>query len=186
MQKVKHYGAVLAVVLALAVSGAPVVTADSGAATYTYLIAVDPLCDLDPSACPAIAMADNGDTVEVMGGGTLSIHPKSVSGGGTFVHKDPSGTVLGSGTWTAMELLSFHSYGSGAAQGLPDEFFGGKASIRVHLMADSGLEADGILQVDCVLGDQIPAAATEGIRLNVQDLINFNHEVSGFTVYILD
>ncbi len=165
--------------------GVPTVTADAGAATYSYLIAVDPLCDLDPSACPAIARAPNGDTIEVAGSGMLSIHPKSATGSGTFVHKDPSGAVIGSGTWTATELMSFHSYGSGSAQGLPEEFFGGKAMIRIHLVAAGGFETDGVMQVDCVLGDRIPAGAMEGIRLNVPGIANFNREVSGFTLYIL-
>lgn len=160
---------------------------DSGATTQDFLIGSGFLCDLDSSACPAIAMAANGDTVEVVGGGTLSIHPKSVTGGGTFVHKDPSGAVLATGTWTAIKLESFHSYGDGSAQGLPDFLFGGQANIRVWITPDGAPEGFGFrgtLTVDCTLGDKIPAGAEEGIRLNVSGLINFNKEISGFTVFV--
>ena len=177
----------LAAVLALVLtaSGAKNVTADSGSTTYMYLLGTDFLCGLAPDACPDIAMAPNGDTIEISGSGTFSIHPKTVSGGGTFTHKDADGNVQGSGTWTATELLSFHSYGSGAAQGLPPDFTGGKILMRVHLSpATGGPGFDATLRVTCVLGDQIPASAEEGVRLNLLGSINFNEEVSGLTLFI--
>ncbi len=152
-------------------------SADSGAATYRYLIGTGLLCGLAPSACPDVAMAPNGDTIVLTGSGTLSIHPKSVTGGGTFVHKRGAATV-GSGTWTATQLLSFVGYGCGGA-GLPANFCGGRAIIRVHLSA--GLDA--ILQVDCLIGT-FPAGAIEGVRLAVPGALNFNKEVSGFTLFI--
>lgn len=159
--------------------------ADSGAATLEYLIGTGFLCDLAPSACPNVARAANGDTLEMTGEGTLSIHPKAVTGGGEFTHKDAEGNVLGGGTWTATKLLSFHSYGSGAAQGFPPETEGGKAEIQVHLTpALGGPGFDAILRVTCELGDKIPASAVDGVRLNIQGVLNFNEEVSGFTLFI--
>jgi len=175
---------VLALALASLIPGRA--SADSGSATYEYLVGSGFICGLAPTACPDIAMADSGDTVEIAGSGTFSIHPNSATGGGTFTHMAPDGSVVGTGTWTATGLASFHSYGSGAAQDFPSEFFGGRAVIKVHLVATSGLAADGLLTVTCELGDKIPAGAMEGIRLNVQGLINFNREVSGLTVYVLD
>lgn len=177
---------VVMLILAFSLAGAMVASADSGSRTLTYLIGVDPLCDLDPSACPAIAEAPNGDAIEITGAGEFSIHPKSATGGGSFVHKDPDGNVVASGTWTAVELLSFHSYGSGAVQGLPPEFEGGIAMIHVKLAPDGadGVVFDAILRITCLLGDKIPGGAEEGVRLNVQGAINFNEEVSGFTVFI--
>ena len=167
-------------ILVLAVFGAAGVSADAGANTYEYLVGSGLLCSLGPGACPDVARAPNGDTIELAGQGTFSIHPKSVTGGGTFTHRDAAGNVLGSGTWTATQLLGFHSYGSGAAQGLPSEFTGGLVLIRVHLSAGF----DAILQVDCAIGDQIPGGAIEGVRLAVQGGLNFNEEVSGLTVFI--
>lgn len=153
-------------------------------ANYSYLIGEGFLCDLDPSACPDISTASNGHTVEVTGSGTLSIHPKSVTGAGTFVHKDAEGDVLAEGTWTAEQLISFHSYGSGSVQGLPEELEGGLALIRVGLYVGGEKVSTAILQVDCLLGDKIPSGAAEGIRLAVQGAPNFNKEVSGFTVFV--
>ncbi len=168
----------------------PIASADSGHAEYKYLIGTGLLCGLDPSACPTIAMAENGDTIEIAGEGTLSIHPKSATGSGTFAHKDSNGNILATGTWEATELLSFHSYGDGTPQGLPANFEGGLALIRVHLLPDAGGPGfDAIMQVDCLLG-KVPGengksnGVVEGIRLAVQGGTNFNKEVSGFTLFI--
>ena len=158
--------------------------ADSGARTYDYHIGDAFLTSLDPSFGPAVAMAPSGDKVEIVGTGTLDIHAKSVTGGGTFIHKNSSGVVV-TGTWTALELLSFHSYGSGVVQGLPATFEGGQALLRIHLSpAGGGAGFDAVLQIHCELGDKIPSGVHEGIRLNVPGIINFNQEVSGATVYI--
>jgi hypothetical protein len=177
---------IIMLVVAFSLAGAMAASADSGSRTLTYLIGTDFLCGLNPSACPAIAMAENGDTVEITGAGEFSIHPKSATGGGSFVHKDPDGNVLGGGSWAAVELLSFHSYGSGAVQGFPPNFEGGKILLRVQLDPGDpgGPVFDAIMRVTCLLGDKIPAGAEEGVRLNVQGLINFNEEVSGLTVFI--
>ncbi len=173
--------------LAMSVLGTPSATADSGSASYAYLLGTGLVCGLPvPNACPDIAMAPNGDTVELTGSGTLSIHSKSATGGGTFTHKDPQGNVRGSGTWTTLELLSFHSFGSAAAQGFPPELFGGKALLRVHLTPTAGGAGfDAILRITCLFGNKIPAGDMEGIRLNVPGVVNFNTEVSGLTLFIL-
>jgi hypothetical protein len=66
---------------------------------------------------------------------------------------------------------------------------GGRAALAVHLVShptadpSATIEANGILQVECLFGNP-PKGAMEGIRLNVQDLINFNKSVSGVTLYI--
>src|SRR5712691_8545219 len=97
--------------LLLLVRGAPA-SAKSATVTYNYLAGSGFLCSLSPDACPDVASAPNGDTISIAGSGTLSIHPDSVTGGGTYIHKDASGTVLDQGTWTAQQLLSFVSYGT--------------------------------------------------------------------------
>ena len=181
-RKLRSVSLIAVLVLILSVLSVGSVSADSGSATYQYLIGTGFLCSLDPSGCPDVAMADNGDTIDITGSGTLSIHPDSVSGGGTFTHHIAGGSA--SGTWTAEELLSFVSYGSSPL--FPPALTTGKALIRVHLVADGGSpQADAILRVTCVFpGAKVPAGADEGVRLNIQDLLNFNTEVSGFTVFI--
>ena len=166
-------------VLVLLVPGG--VRADSGSRTYEYFIGAGPLCALAPDACPVVARSTaTGDNVEVSGTGTLTIHPKSVTGGGTFTHKDAVGGVVASGSWTAEEILSFAGYGT--SPGLPSTFEGGKILMRVHLTS-AAASFDAVMQVDCLIG-KFPAGAEEGIRLNVQDVLNFNKEVSGLTLYI--
>ncbi len=153
--------------------GALPVSSDSGSGTFRYLAGTDFLCGLGPGACPDVARADNGDTLELTGSGMLTMRPKSVSGGGTFTHKDASGAVLGSGTWTAEQLISFNPYVV-----LSNNLAGGLAVIRVHVSAGF----DAILQIDCAIG--APPGHEEGVRLAVQDVINFNQKVSGVTVFI--
>lgn len=173
--------------LAASLVGASAASAHTGGqrhhAHYTYLIGTGFIAGIDPPVPvhgPTIARAPTGDTVEITGTGRLSIHPKAVTGQGTFTHKDPTGRVLGSGTWTATQLLSFQRYGSGAAQGIPPQNEGGRALIRVHLV-EPGLHA--ILWVDCLLGSP-PSGAHEGVRLAVPGALNFNQEVSGETLFI--
>lgn len=157
--------------------------ADSGSANFVYLAGSGFLCGLSPSACPDVADASNGDTIHLSGTGTLSIHPKSVSGAGTFTHKDSAGNTLATGGWTAMELLSFNDYGT--SPGVPPALHGGLAIIRVHLSPSAGGPGvDAILEVDCALG-KVPPGHEEGVRLAIQAAdTNFNKKVSGFTVFI--
>lgn len=162
--------------------------------------ATDFLCPSGPSACPAIARADNGHTIEIrqdngagatFGGGTLSVHPKTVGGSGTFVHRDAVGTALATGTWTATKLLSYKDWGPSPffCEGdFPPEFCGfhaGRALIRVHLVADSGAEFDGILRVTCRLPEvKFPTSYKEGLTLYLEGGLDFNKEVSGSTVFV--
>jgi hypothetical protein len=149
-------------------------SSESGSATFQYLAGSSFLCGFFSGACPDIARADNGDTIEITGLGILTIHPKSVGGGGTFKHKDSSGNILASGTWTAGELISFVPY----LVLPPDNIAGGQALIRVHL--STGFDA--ILDIDCEIG--APRGQTEGVTLNIEDVINFNKKVSGITLFI--
>jgi hypothetical protein len=136
---------------------------DSATATYQYLIGVSGL------ETPDIARASNGDTISITGSGYLSVHPKSVNGGGNFTTS--SGQA---GTWVALDLLSFVSYGpvTQAAQG-------GEALIRIRL--SSG--ADAILTIECLVGNP-PPGKEEGIRVAVQGGPNFNEPVSGQNLFI--
>ncbi len=127
-------------------------------------------------------MADNGDMVAIAGSGSLSLHDKSVTGSGTFVHMAPDGTVRASGTWTAMQLMSFVSYGN--SSGFPANFVGGKASMLVQLSVGGTPVHTALLTVICDLGNP-PHGQMEGVKLAVQDTpFNFNKQVSGVTVFI--
>lgn len=147
------------------------------------------------------AMADNGHTMYVQsdnvgpffaafpdgvaGGNTLSVNPKSVQGTGIFIHNDENDIRMASGTWTATELLSYKNYGSaGDDTGFPfADGRAGFANIRVHLVADfgpgAGAEFDAILRIRCLLpgNDSTPPSWVEGIRISVEDGLNFNKTI---------
>lgn len=136
---------------------------------------------------PDVAGAANGDILEVTGTGTLSVHPKSITGGGTFVHKDADGNVLGSGTWTATGLESFQSYGPSPE--FPESFRAGRAVMRIRLDPEGGgSPIGGTLQLGCVLpGGEAddPGSAFEGVKVSVNGGPNFNrvlgNEALGFS-----
>ena len=164
-------------------------SADSETSEYQWIAGVTipgfPVCDsTSVPPCPDVARASNGDTIEIAGEGTLSVHPKSVTGSGTFTHHFAGGGSV-SGTWTATQLLSFKSYGSSPETvGLPPTWEAGKAIIRVHLVAD-GMEADAILTVGCILPEvMMPGGVFEGSTLNVQGGLNFNKADFGATLFI--
>lgn len=153
----------------------------------------------------SLAMASNGETMYVSGDnsfefvgsneGTLSVYPKSVQGTGEFWHFAVDGsTLLGSGTWEATKLLSFKDYGTSPfLEGLEDPFYdgwkAGSANIRIHLVADGGAEFDAILRIRCNLPEvSTPPSWAEGMRITVQDGLNFNKTIEGddfFTLFIL-
>ena len=139
----------------------------------------------EPIEGPDKSVASNGDTIIIAGSGTLSIHSKSVTGGGEFQHKNAAGTVLASGTWNALQLNSFKSFGTPGAP-FPSNFEAGLAVMQIHLSPDGGgAGVDAILQVYCVLpSPKVPSGFEEGIRLVIQDVINFNDPVHGQTLFI--
>src|SRR5438552_6821901 len=131
-----------------------------------------------------VTEASNGDRIRLIGTGPLGIHPKSASGGGTFQHTNAAGTVIGSGGWTVVELLSFQSYGAAPAP-VPPTFNGGKAQFRVQLSPAGTLVFEGIMDVECMLpGLDVPRGTVEGVRLVVPGVANFNDAISGRTLFI--
>jgi hypothetical protein len=138
---------------------------------------------------PDVAMAANGDTITIMAGGSFDVAARTATGTGSFVHRSSIGATMATGTLTATRLYSFQFYGCGTAGGqpIPPDFCGGRALIAVHIAATTAtgahVEADGTLTVDCLLGSP-PAGAGEGVTLNVKDLLNFNKEVSGETLFV--
>lgn len=132
---------------------------------------------------PNIGEAPNGDHAEILVNQPFffGVHPKSVSGSGTFTHGSFSTT------WTATELLSFQPYGCGLAPTgatLPANFCGGRVEMRISIATPSG-PVDGILTVICLISDdgQLPAQAEEGIRLVIPGVINFNKSEGGLNRY---
>jgi len=157
--------------------------AGRSSASFQFLVGAGSICSLPvPNPCPDVSMASNGDTVTVGGQGTLSIFPKSVTGSGTFVHKAPDGTVRATGTWTAIRLMSFRSFGN--SSGLPSNFVGGQALMLVQLSVGGKPVHTAVLTVICEVGTP-PDGLHEGFKLAVQDTpFNFNKQLSGITLFI--
>jgi hypothetical protein len=159
------------------VVGINVARANSESACFTYLIF--------PGA--NITAAPEDGTIQMAGSGQLCIHPKSVAGGGTFTRRDAAGAVVATGTWSAVELLSFDDFGT--LPGIPPSFHGGLAVMRVHLAGSTGgAGVDGILQIDCAINQpgvpNKPEDLTEGVRLALEGGPNFNKKIHGGTLYI--
>lgn len=165
----------LAATLAL-VPGAAI--ADS--ATHTYMLEMEG---------PNFGAAANGDMVTITGHADFSVNPKSAEGSGSFTHTS-GGTVVGSGTWTATELLDYQSYGCGIVfdTTLPPDFCGGKVKLRVMLTTPLG-QLPATMTVICIIGAKAPASAfgdkrSEGAMLDVPGVINFNRTAGGDNVII--
>src|SRR3989442_9559999 len=137
-----------------------------------------------------LGLAPNGDQIAITGEAEFSVNPKSVEGGGSFIHTNAGGTVLATGTWKATGLLDYQSYGCGVVFGdpsLPDDFCGGKVKMSVMLKTPLG-ELPGTLTVFCVIGpnppNSIDATHGEGATLSVPGIINFNRSAGGDNVII--
>jgi hypothetical protein len=116
-----------------------------------------------------------------------------VTGEGTFSHHDVDGrgvwSVLGStgylagGTWVAIKMLSFVSYGI-----VGPRLEGGNLTILVHVHFDGSKNVvAATLQITCIVGSP-PAGVFEGFSL-VGPGLNFLHPFtppSGNTIFIPD
>ena len=134
------------------------------------------------------AMADNGDVVTIVATGTFDTVARTATGGGTFAHHEAATGQTITGTFATTGLISFQSYGSATPQGLPASFYGGKLLLSIVATPDAApnVHLPATLTVECALGSP-PAAAEEGVRVNVYDVINFNKTVpeSGANIFIL-
>src|SRR6266567_373107 len=141
-------------------------------ASYTWVIGAVP-----PGSSDA-AMAADGSALTMSGSGQLEAGPGHLAnGGGTYTLTRGGQTT--SGRFTVTGIGGFVSYGSGAAQGLPANFFGGQAQLSVSM--DNG--SSGLLTVTCELGSP-PAGHSEGITVILGPGGAFTEMVSGNTVFI--
>jgi len=190
MRRIYLVMAAVLVLVAPTLSSMGTASAGTTTAAYSWHVADDFLEQNVGSPPWAVAEAPSGDVVMLDGVGLLDAGAKTASGGGRFIHLAPNGSEVAHGTFTANSLISFQFYGCGGG-GLPDFLCGGLAKLHVTLTpAGTSVHLPATLWIDCLLGPNIPTggdpARAEGIRLNVKDVINFNHtdEHSGFTVFI--
>ncbi len=126
------------------------------------------------------AKASNGETFGIEGEGDLTLHSKSVCGGGNWVHNDANGDEIASGSWEAEKLLSFKEYGPSPALPPEEQFiYTGKSIMRIHLGEPANVDA--ILTIYCILPEvATPPSWPEGIKISIQNGgPNFNKVVLG-------
>jgi hypothetical protein len=171
MKKILCAAIVVASTLTLGAAPALASQATDNHASYTWVIGAV------PSGSSDTAMAADGSTLTMSGSGQLNAGAGHfANGGGTYTLTRGGQTT--SGSFTVTGIGGFVSYGSGAAQGLPANFFGGQAQLGVVLDGRFGL-----LTVTCELGSP-PAGHSEGIAVILGPSGAFTEEVSGNTVFI--
>jgi hypothetical protein len=183
-------------------------------ATYNLLIASGFLCE-SADGCPAVAQAEDGETIEISGAGRLNLADKSVNAAGAFIQKSPGGTIVNTGVWTATGLASFQSYGiapfallrdypqlrpagmlamTGPMMKMPGPFgalmsgplaAGGLAVIRIRLLPDAGMPQDALLRVNCAQGKVPEGQQSDSIKLAITGGRQFNVPVAGHAVFLL-
>ena len=135
---------------AVGLASAPAAATDANGNHAAYVWVVGATTPSDTAVAP------DGSTITLAGSGTLMAGPGgTATGGGTYMKSGGE-----TGTWTATAVDGFVSYGSGAAQGLPPNFFGGEAKLSVSLSNGQ----TGVLTIICVLGSP-PAGKLEGIQI---------------------
>lgn len=160
-------------------------SATSSSAAFDFHIADPFLQNAVGSPLGATAMADNGDTLTIIGSGQLDAGTRTAAGSGTFVHHEAATGTDITGTWVATSLVSFQSYGCGG-NGLPDFLCGGLAKLNVTATPDANtsVHIPSVVWITCELGNP-PPNGTEGVRVLAKDFINFNMTVpSGDTVFV--
>ncbi len=92
----------------------------------------------------------------------------------------PDGSFFASGTWTAIQLITFQPYGCGVvfSDPIPPDLCGGAVKFRATFSTPIG-ELPGVITVFCVVGDKVPASIggpfNEGVTVDGPGIVNFNH-----------
>ncbi len=117
-----------------------------------------------------------GDVLSLTGSGTFDSSTGTASGGGSFTHYKPDGSVFARGTWVVTVFQSFKSYG-GPSSGIQ----GGLLLVTVSIIGPEATFTGLTLQVSCLVN--APAGAP-GEGTTVQGL--FSVPTGGNTLLHLD
>ena len=117
---------------------------------------------------PNKAMAQNtilgtpiaaGDILRLTGSGSFDASAGSATGGGTFTHSKPDGTVFARGVWVVTGFQNFSSYG-----GPNNGHQGGLLLLTVSIIGPEATFAGLTLQVSCAINASA-GAPEEGTTL---------------------
>lgn len=157
-------------VAAIGLATTPAMAADANGnhAAYTWIVASD------------TAKAPDGSTITMFGVGSLKAGPGSTATTSVGTFTNSAGE---SGTWTAMAVEGFVSYGLAGPEPfpLPPGSTGGEAKLRVALSNGQ----TGVLTIVCVLGSP-PPSKMEGIKLVLGGGVSgeYTMEDGGNTLFI--
>ena len=169
-----------AFVVAFAFCVAAIAGGSAGAATSksAFLVLVE----------PTVSASSTGLTLETELEGTFNVANRTASGGGEYSVTDGT-ALLESGTFTLTRLVAFQFYGCGEVEGieLPTDFCGGKAIFGFHATSSTGIQRDGLIEVNCQIhdpGGQTPPGTSEGVTANARG-VNFNSHVTGDNLFVM-
>src|SRR5262245_542750 len=167
---------VLMLALAFCVAAITAASAQARTSNAAFLVFVE----------PTISAASNGLTLETELAGTFDAAARTAGGNGTYAVMDGA-SVIESGTFTLTRLVAFQFYGCGEVEGtlLPPDFCGGRVIFGFHATSSTGLERDGLLEVNCQIhdpGGQAPPGTSEGVKVNARGF-NFNRHVTGDNLF---
>ena len=148
---------VLASVLALSLSQTAFAAASSTAASYSFNL-IGPNKAVAQATIPGTPILA-GDTIRFTGSGIFDTSKGTASGGGSFTHSKPGGTVFARGTWVVTGFQDFASYG-GPSPGHQ----GGLLHVTVTLFGPEATFPGLTLQVSCLINAP-SGAADEGTTL---------------------
>ncbi len=145
--------ALSSVLTILALATATLGTAYAASATSNSFNLIGPNTSMAPNTIPGTPIAA-GDVLRLTGSGAFDSSKGTASGGGSFTHYKPDGSVFARGLWVVTGFQSFTSYG-GPNPGKQ----GGVLHVTVTIIGPEATFAGLTLQVSCHLN--APAGAPD-------------------------
>lgn len=123
-----------------AVPALQVVAASTSAYSFTLIGPNDALATATITGTPIVT----GAVLRLTGSGSFDVSSSTASGGGSFTHYNPDGSVFARGTWVVTGFQSFTPYG-GPSPGIQ----GGLLHLTVTLFGPEATFSGLTLQVNC-------------------------------------
>ncbi len=144
--------AMTSVLTILALATTMLGNAHAASASYSFNL-VGPNTAMAQNTIPGTPIAA-GDVLRLTGSGTFDASAGAATGGGSFTHYKPDGSVFARGVWIVTGFQSFSSYG-GPNRGLQ----GGVLLVTVSIIGPEATFSGLTLQVSCHIN--APAGAPE-------------------------
>src|SRR6266849_631456 len=144
--------AMTSVLTILAIATATLANAHATNTSYSFNL-IGPNTAMAANTTPGTPIAA-GDVLRLTGSGAFDTSARTASGGGSFTHYKPDGSVFARGIWVITGFQSFSSYG-GPSSGHQ----GGVLLVTVSIIGPEATFAGLTLQVSC--GINAPSGAPD-------------------------